>query len=254
MADLLPHEAMRYLADSAHQPYGPQPVARVRRHVLSALDSLVEQGVKMLVIACNSAWASLADARERYDVPVVDVVLPAVRSALSATKTGRIGVIGTQVTIASRVYEDAFAALAPDAQVASASCPRFVDFIEEGVTCGPQLESLAREYLEPLCETGVDTLVLGCTHYPLLGELIRRIMGDDVALASSPEETAKDVARILSARGLARTESSGPANVVVAQTGRSARLLQWAMEILGPELVDVRAPGRAHGGCLTMAK
>jgi glutamate racemase len=247
VADLLPHEAMRYVADSAHQPYGPQSVAHVRRHALAVLDSLVDEGVKMLVIACNSASvACLADARERYPVPVVEVVLPAVRSALAATRTGRIGVIGTRITIASRAYEDSFAAVAPHTSIVSAPCPRFVDFIEQGVVSGPELEALALEYLAPLRAADVDVLVLGCTHYPLLAELIGAVMGPDVRLVSPSEETAKDVARILAAEGTARPATDGLASVRVIQTGASEQLFQWAGGLLGSRLLpDSRWTRRA---------
>ncbi|WP_242472771.1 aspartate/glutamate racemase family protein [Blastococcus sp. TML/M2B] len=128
--DQLPGEAIRYIGDTANGPYGPLPIAEVRRHSLAVMDGLVADGVKMLVVACNSASAaSLRDARERYDVPVVEVVLPAVRRATAATRTGRIGVIGTQATITSGAYEDAFAAV-PGLTVTSAACPSFVDFVE----------------------------------------------------------------------------------------------------------------------------
>ncbi|MGL6233938.1 MAG: glutamate racemase [Segniliparus sp.] len=238
VADLLPNEEMLYVADSAHQPYGPQSIAQVRRHALAVLDSLVDEGVKMLVIACNSASvACLADARERYSVPVVEVVLPAVRSALAATRTGRIGVIGTRITIASRAYEDSFAAVAPNTSIASAPCPEFVDFIERGVVSGPRLEALAREYLAPLKAADVDVLVLGCTHYPLLADLIGEVMGPQVRLVSPSEETAKDVARILAAERTAQSGSGEPAAVRVAQTGKSEQLFQWADKLLGDRLL-----------------
>lgn len=250
VAALLPSEEMLYVADSAHQPYGPQSVAQVRKHALAVLDSLVEEGVKMLVIACNSASvACLADARERYPVPVVEVVLPAVRSALAATRTGRIGVIGTKITIASRAYEDSFAAAAPHARIVSAPCPEFVDFIERGVVSGPGLEALAREYLAPLKAADVDVLVLGCTHYPLLAELIGDVMGPQVRLVSPAEETAKDVARILAAEEAARPAGGEPPAVRVAQTGKSGQLLQWAGELLRGRLVSPeRLAGPGAGG------
>ncbi|EFV12351.1 glutamate racemase [Segniliparus rugosus] len=244
IAELLPNEEMRYVADSAHQPYGPQSVAQVRKHALAVLDSLVEEGVKMLVIACNSASvACLADARERYPVPVVEVVLPAVRSALAATRTGRIGVIGTRITIASRAYEDSFAAVAPHTRIVSAPCPQFVDFIERGVVSGPRLEALAREYLAPLEAADVDVLVLGCTHYPLLAELIGEVMGPGVRLVSPSEETAKDVARILAAEGVSRPGAGAPAPVLVTQTGQSDRLFQWAGDLLGGRLLAAGPTG-----------
>jgi glutamate racemase len=136
--DQLPHEAVHYVGDTAHAPYGPKPIAEVRRLALDVLDRIVESGVKMLVIACNSASAAmLRDARERYDVPVVEVIQPAVRRAVRATRNGRVGVIGTRATISSRAYEDAFAA-APHLALTTTACPAFVEFVERGITsCSP---------------------------------------------------------------------------------------------------------------------
>src|SRR6266498_41990 len=172
--DQLPHEQVIYVGDTAHVPYGPKPIADVRRYALECLDRLVAQGVKLLVIACNSASAAcLHDARERYPIPVIEVIRPAVRRAVAATRNGRIGVIGTVATITSRAYEDAFAA-APQVTVTSVACPQFVEFVERGITSGRALLGLASGYLEPLQRAQVDTLVLGCTHYPLLAGLIGR--------------------------------------------------------------------------------
>src|ERR1700733_15114291 len=141
--DQLPHESLHYVGDTLHGPYGPKPIADVRAHALMLMDELVASGVKALVIACNSASAAcLRDARERYDVPVVEVILPAVRRAVAATRNGRIGVIGTQATVASGAYQDAFAA-ARDTEVTAVACPRFVDFVERGITSGRQVLGLA---------------------------------------------------------------------------------------------------------------
>ncbi len=159
----------------------------------------------MLVIACNTASAAmLRDARERYDVPVVEVIQPAVRRAVGATRNGHVGVIGTRATITSMAYDDAFAA-APHLKLTTAACPRFVEFAEQGITMGPELIEVAHEYLDPLVEAGVDTLVLGCTHYPLLIGAISYVVGEDVVLVSSADETALDVYRILVRDGLSRT-------------------------------------------------
>jgi len=208
--DQLPAESIRYLGDTAHGPYGPQPIAGVRAHALAAMDQLVESGVKMLVVACNSASAAcLADARERYDVPVVEVILPAVRRAISATRSGSIGVIGTEATVRSGAYDDAFAA-APQVRITTVACPSFVDFVERGVTSGRQVLGLAQSYLEPLQRAQVDTLVLGCTHYPMLIGAIGHVMGDAVTLVSSAEETAKDVFRVLTDKELLRDGSGSP--------------------------------------------
>src|SRR6188472_1744078 len=143
--DQLPHEAVVYLGDTARQPYGPKPIGEVREYALECLDHLVAQGVKALVIACNSASAAmLRDARERYDVPVVEVILPATRRAVAATRSGHIGVICTKATAQSLAYDDAFAA-APHLTVTTQVCPRFVEFVEKGVTGGAELQAAAHE-------------------------------------------------------------------------------------------------------------
>lgn len=202
--DQLPHESVAYFGDTARAPYGPRPIAQTRQLALECLDRLVDHGVKVLVIACNTASAAvLHDARERYDVPVVEVIRPAVRRAAAATRAGRVGVISTEGTHASGAYIDAFAA-APHLDVVSQPCPRFVEFVEHGITGGSELVSAAHDYLDPLREHGVDTLVLGCTHYPLLTAVISYVMGDEVTLVSSAEETAKDVYRVLADSALLR--------------------------------------------------
>jgi glutamate racemase len=200
--DQLPHEDIVYLGDTARAPYGEQPIASVREYALECLDHLVEQGVKALVIACNSASAAvLRDARERYAVPVVEVILPAARRAVAATRTGRLGVICTEATATSQAYDDALAA-APQVNLMTVACPRFVPFVEEGITGGPELLACAEQYLHPLRAAGIDTLILGCTHYPLLTGVISYVLGDDVTLVSSAEECAKDVYATLTRRGL----------------------------------------------------
>jgi glutamate racemase len=237
--DQLPHEPIRYVGDTARGPYGPRPIAEVRRFALEIMDVLVAEGVKLLVIACNSASAAtLRDARERYDVPVIEVVHPAVRRASAATRSGRVGVIGTQMTITSRAYEDAFAA-APDVTLVSAACPRFVSFVEAGVTGGPQLLAVAREYLAPLQDADIDTLVLGCTHYPLLTGVLSYVMGEQVTLVSSAEETAKDVYRTLVAQDLLRDPGlPEPVHRFMA-TGDPEEFQRLGRRFLGPEIGEV---------------
>jgi glutamate racemase len=240
--DQLPGEAIRYIGDTANGPYGPLPIAEVRRHSLAVMDDLVADGVKMLVVACNSASAaSLRDARERYDVPVVEVVLPAVRRATAATRSGRIGVIGTQATITSGAYDDAFAAV-PGIGVTSAACPSFVDFVERGVTSGRQLLGLAQSYLDPLLAAGVDTVVLGCTHYPLLTGVLSLVLGDDVTLVSSAEETAKDVYRVLTNSGMLREDAAPPQHAFLA-TGDPEPFARLGRRFLGPEVGSVLRAG-----------
>ncbi len=243
--DQLPHESLYYVGDTANGPYGPKPIAEVRTHALQIMDDLVASGVKALVIACNSASAAcLRDARERYEVPVVEVILPAVRRAMAATRNRRVGVIGTIATVTSGAYEDAFAA-APDLTVTSAACPRFAEFVEHGVTSGRQLLGLAESYLAPLNSAGVDTLVLGCTHYPMLTGLLSVVMGDGVTLVSSAEETAKEVYRVLTARGLLRADDAPAPCHVFRATGESDSFERLGRRFLGPDLAT-RSP--AYGG------
>ncbi|MCW2667542.1 MAG: racE [Frankiales bacterium] len=236
LLDQLPSEPLLYVGDTANGPYGPLPLAEVRRHALAVCDGLVAQGVKALVIACNTASAAcLRDARERYDVPVVEVIQPAVRRAVATTRNARVGVIGTVGTITSGSYEDAFAA-APHVTVTSAACPRFVDFVERGVTTGRQLLQLATHYLEPVLNADVDTLVLGCTHYPLLTGMIQLVVGDGVVLVSSAEETAKDVYRVLARSGLDRDPEAPPPDHSFRATGDPEAFARLARRFLGPQI------------------
>ncbi len=241
--DQLPHESITYVGDTARQPYGPKPIGEVREYALECLDHLVAQGVKALVIACNSASAAmLRDARERYDVPVVEVIYPATRRAVAASRNNRIGVICTRATAESMAYEDAFAA-APQIDLTTRACPRFVDFVEAGVTGGEELIAVAHEYLDPLTELDIDTLILGCTHYPLLTGVISYVMGDEVTLVSSAEECAKDVYRMLADGGLMR--AGGAPSYRFATTGSPAEFETIGRRFLGPELV---AAGQFAGG------
>ena len=206
------------------------------------MDKLVEEGVKVLVIACNSASAAvLRDARERYTegrgIPVVEVIQPAVRRAVASTSNGKVGVIGTQATIASKAYDDAFAA-AVDVELFSAACPSFVEFVENGITSGPEIIAAASQYLAPLKQAGVDTLVLGCTHYPLLTGALSLVMGDGVSLVSSAEETAKDLYKVLVENDLLRT-AAAPPTLSFRATGDAASFEKLAKRFLGPEVSKV---------------
>ena len=239
--DQLPRESILYVGDTAHSPYGPKPIAEVRGYALAVMDDLVAQGVKVLVIACNTASAAmLRDARERftdgYGIPVVEVIQPAVRSAVRQTRNGRVGVIGTVGTIKSKAYEDAFAA-ASGLQLFTQACPRFVEFVEAGITSGAELFSVAEEYLAPLKAAEVDTLVLGCTHYPLMSAAIQYVMGDSVALVSSAEETAYDVYRTLVAHDLERHSAEPPVHEFEA-TADTAAFKRLAARFI-PEVLSV---------------
>jgi glutamate racemase len=240
--DQLPNESIIYVGDTANTPYGPKPLGEVRELALAVMDKLVDEGVKVLVIACNSASAAvLRDARERYTegrgIPVVEVIQPAVRRAVASTSNGKVGVIGTQATITSRAYDDAFAA-AVNVELVSAACPSFVEFVEKGVTSGPEIIDAAREYLAPLKSAGIDTLVLGCTHYPLLTGALSLVMGEGVTLVSSAEETAKDLYKVLVDNNLLRVASSAP-TLKFRATGDADSFEKLAKRFLGPEVSKV---------------
>ena len=238
--DQLPGESVIYIGDTANSPYGDKPLATVRSLATSIADQLVERGCKMIVVACNSASAAFL----RYPVPVVEVILPAVRRAVSVTRNNRVGVIGTRATVTSGAYQDLFAA-SPGVEVVAQACPQFVPFIERGITSGRQLLGLAETYLEPLKEAGVDTVVLGCTHYPLLTGVIQLVMGDDVTLVSSAEETAKMVYRTLSDNDLLAdphaADGAGAAapELTFESTGDPARFASLASRFLGPSVAGV---------------
>ena len=235
----LPGESLLYVGDTEHTPYGPKPIADVRRLSLAILDELVEQDVKMLVIACNTASAAvLRDARERYDVPVVEVIAPAVRAAVSATHNNRIGVLGTEATVSSRAYDDAFAA-APHLEIFSQACPMFVEFVERGDTTSPELVRYAEEYLEPIKAAGVDTVVLGCTHYPFLKGVLGYVLGPGVRLVSSDVETAQDVYRVLASNGILNTSWRAPEYSYRATGENTEAFVNLAGRFLGPDVRHV---------------
>jgi len=237
--DQLPNESTLYIGDTARGPYGPRPLAEVREFALESLDFLVEQGVKAIVIACNTASAAmLRDARERYSIPVIEVIQPAARRAVAATRSGKIGVIGTRATIDSAAYLDAFAA-APQLDITSISCPLFVEYVERGETSGEAITEIARNYLAPFIEAKIDTLVLGCTHYPLLTGVISYVMGGGVTLVSSAEETAKDLYRTLVERNLLRIQQKELPTHRFLATGDAKAFESLARRFLGPEVTKV---------------
>ena len=237
--DQLPNESVLYVGDTKNGPYGPRPIPEVRGIALDVMDYLVSEGVKALVIACNSASSAvLRDARERYDVPVIEVIHPAVRRAAAVTKNNRVGVIGTRATIESQAYNDAFAA-APHLELTSQACPEFVELVESGVTSGDEVLTVAREYLAPLQQADVDTLVLGCTHYPLLTGALSVVMGPEVTLISSAEETGKDVYRMLLAEDLLRPASGQPPEHRFVATGDPEPFDRLVQRFLGPVVAAV---------------
>jgi len=236
--DQLPDESILYLGDTARGPYGTRPLAQVREFALEIMDQLVAAGVKAIVIACNTASAAmLRDARERYQIPVVEVIQPAVRRAVSATRSGKVGVIGTNATIDSKAYLDAFAA-APQLSITSKACPLFVEYVESGKTSGDEITKVAQDYLNPMKSAQVDTLVLGCTHYPLLTGVISYVMGNNVTLVSSAEETAKDLYRTLVEADLLSDKPKQVSHRFVA-TGDPDKFATLARRFLGPEVLTV---------------
>ena len=194
LLDLVPNERILYFGDTGRFPYGPKPAAEVREYSIEITDLLLERDVKMIVVACNSASAAALDhLQHTLPIPVIGVIEPGIRAAKRVTRSGRVGVIGTVGTIASGAYQQAAAALDSSLDVVCASCPGFVEFVEAGDVESDQVHVLAERLLAPVVNAGVDTLVLGCTHYPLLAHTIADVMGPDVVLVSSAEETALDV-------------------------------------------------------------
>jgi len=236
--DLCPDQDLVYFGDAARYPYGTKSSQEVRDHSLQIAAHLRDiYDMKMLVVACNTAAAvALAELRDMLDIPVVAVIEPGVRAAAAVTRSGRVGVIGTVGTVASRAYERAGMELAPTAEWAVAACPGFVEFVERGELEGPQVRLLAERLLAPIREAGVDTLLLGCTHYPYLARTISEVMGRDVVLVSSADETAFEIRDLLiedrspGRSGRHTFVSSGDANAF-ERVGRQL----FGRELLGAE-------------------
>lgn len=237
--DLLPHEDLVYFGDTGRFPYGPRPPEEVRRFSLEIADLLVGQGVKLIVVACNSAEsAAFYRAERHYDVPVVTVIEPGVKAALGATKNRRVGLIATEATLYSRAYDATVKELAPGVELISQACPKFVDFVERGDTTSDAVLATAVEYLTPLKEEGVDTLILGCTHYPLLAGVIRYVMGDGVVLVSSAEATANEVyATLLEEDMLTGSDEAGRHKFI--SSGEQGLFTELGQRFLGPEFKTV---------------
>ena len=239
--DLLPREPLIYVGDSARFPYGPKPTEEIHRYAIDIADYLVHRDVKMLVVACNSVEVSgLGDIAVRSGIPVIGVIDPGTRTAVHTTRNDVIGLIGTQATVTSGAYDRAVAATGAPVELYSRACPVFVEHVERGDTTSDTLRSAARGYLVPLIEKGIDTLILGCTHYPLLSGLLQLELGPDVVLVSSAEETAKDVYATLLRSALERDEPSAPVHEFLS-TGDPELFQRLAENFLGPELLEVRA-------------
>ncbi|HEX5096505.1 MAG TPA: glutamate racemase [Acidimicrobiia bacterium] len=241
LLDLVPGIPLVYFGDTGRFPYGPKPGAVVRVYACEIADLLMARGVQMIVVACNSATAAaLEDLRARVDVPVVGVIEPGVRAARQATKNGRVGVIGTVGTISSGAYQRVAADVAPEVEVVCAACPGFVEFVEAGDVDSDQVHVLAERLLAPVVAAKVDTLVLGCTHYPLLARTISDVMGPDVVLVSSADETAFEVRRELNATTGADAMSRA-ATPMFMTSGEVDTFRTLGARFLGPEVEHVEA-------------
>jgi glutamate racemase len=242
LLDLLPHEHLVYFGDTGRFPYGPKPREEVLKYALEITELLVGQGVKLVVVGCNSAAAAaLAELRSRYDVPLTGVVEPGLRAAARVTESGRIGVIGTVGTIASGAYQRAAAELSPRVELTCAACPGFVEFVEAGDVDSDQVYVLAERLLAPMRSARIDTLVLGCTHYPLLARTLGDVMGRDVVLVSSGEETAFEVQVVLDALGARRPPGDEPARRTFLTSGDPDTFRRLGARFLGPEVASVEA-------------
>jgi glutamate racemase len=210
IAAVLPGEGVAYLGDTARVPYGIRSPGTVRRYAREGASFLMQRGIKLLVVACNTMSAVGLDGMDTgTDIPVIGVILPGARAAAEATQNGRVGVIGTEATVRSRAYGEAIRSVGPSVEVFSAACPLFVPLVEEGWLEGEVPRLVAKRYLHDLRDRGIDTLVLGCTHYPLLKPMLSEVLGPGITLIDSAEETAKEVRETLSRRGM--LEGSGEA-------------------------------------------
>ena len=236
--DLLPDEDLVYIGDTGRYPYGPRPQGEVREFALQLAWSLVrEHDAKAIVVACNTASAAALDVlQDELPVPVIDVVQPGARALVTATRSGEVGVIGTVGTIGSGAYERAVAATGVDVHLTGAACPGFVEFVERGQTTGDEVTILAERLLAPVKEAGVDSLLLGCTHYPYLARVISEVMGPDVTLVSSADETAFVTRQILGAAGVLRPSGGAPAEHRFLSSGDISWFADLGRRLLGPEL------------------
>lgn len=243
LIDLLPDENLIYFGDTARYPYGPRPLGEVRDYAIEISDWLVaDHDVKAIVVACNTASAAaLSQLQDRVDVPVFGVIEPGVISTVSVAANDRVGVIGTVTTIGSGAYQRAFAETDPAIELTCAACPGFVEFVERGETDSDQALVLAERLLAPVVDAKVEALLLGCTHYPFLARTIGRVMGREVTLVSSADETAFAVRRALLDGVITPRSDQGSARRRWISSGDVATFERLGRRLLGDELRDVEA-------------
>jgi len=241
MRQLLPAEDILYLGDTARVPYGNKSPETIVRYSLENLGFLSRNGVKAIVVACNTASAhALTVLQKTADVPVIGVIAPGVEAALAATRTGRIGVVGTQGTIQSAAYQNLLRQLRPDVEITAVAAPLLVSLVEEDWLQHAATRMILEEYLAPMREAKVDTVVLACTHYPLLKALAQSVLGPDVVLVDSAQNAAAALARTLAENGLEKDSSGAPGRVSICTTDLPAQFPKLAARFLGGSIDSLR--------------
>lgn len=241
--DLLPRENLVYIGDTARYPYGPKLASDVRSFAIELATSLVNDfDAKMIVVACNTAASvALEELQQALPVPVIGVIEPGVKALLRVTRNKKVGVIGTVGTISSRAYEHAIVATGSQVRLTSAACPGFVEFVERDQTTGDEVAELAEKLLAPVRDSGVDTLLLGCTHYPYLADVITQVMGQDVVLVNSADETASVVRQALNTSQIARDDTSNSVGRnEFYSSGDVEQFAELGRRFLGPELLAAK--------------
>jgi glutamate racemase len=245
----LPHEDFTYLGDNARLPYGPRPLGEIRRYAFEVAGYLERLGVKLVVAACNSATAAaLPDLQRRLAVPVLGVLQPEARAAARTTRNRRVGLLATEATVASRRYEELIHAVDAGVQVVAVACPRLVPLIEAEDPFSAETVEAVREAAAPLRAAGVDTVVLGCTHFPLIRPIFQRVLGRDVTLVVSADETAREVAETLARKRL-QHETGREGEYSFLTTGDPDAFREAGSRFLQLPLADV-----AHVDVATLAR
>jgi glutamate racemase len=235
----LPNEKIIYLGDNARCPYGPRPMEEIKQYTWEMVRFLLQKNIKMLIIACNTATAAaLDDLKDQLEIPVIGVIYPGARAAIEKSRNRHIGVIGTMGTIASGAYEHALTNTHSDVKVTSLACPKFVPVVESGEWASPIAQRVVKECLAPLKGTGIDTLVLGCTHYPFLEKIISEEMGPGVSIISSGEETARDASTILDFNKMLSSNKETPIHEFYT-TGSRRMFNRIAVELFGTTIDNI---------------